>query len=254
MKNIKFTLLLASMSTLLFSQERNATKLIAYKTTSDSVFVGSDSKRNLSFGVRGSYIRGVIKSRLNAAAKLEDLYDGYPTNWLKDYVSTEIVSASNGKKVKASGMNNALTSEQKKILSSADLGAEVLINIRYKSKNSATDKSEIRSMSLSVTVVPDNEADFKGGKVQMKKYFSETVIDKISSDHFTSLNPSMIKFTVNEDGDIINARITMSTGDQEIDRLILESVNKMPKWIPAKNSDGMKVKQDFEFVISNDGC
>lgn len=254
MKKIKLTLLLFSLSTLLFSQDRSATNLVAYKASSDSVFVGSDRKQNLSYGVRGSYVRGVIKSKLNAATTLQEVSEGFPTNWLNDYVSTEIVSTSNGKKMKASGVNGTLTGEQKKILTSADLGAEVLINIRYKSKNSATDKTEIRSMSLSVTVVPDVEADFKGGHVQMKKYFKEMVVDKISSDLVTSLRQSMVKFTVNEDGDIINARLSMSTGDQDIDRLILESVNKMPKWIPAKNSGGVKVKQDFEFVMSNDGC
>ncbi|MBK6399923.1 MAG: energy transducer TonB [Bacteroidetes bacterium] len=253
MKNIKLTLLLLLVSTILFSQD-SVKHFVAYNSLSGNKVPGSDIKSNLSFGVRGAYKNPVTKAKLNSATKLDDICEGYPANWLNNYVSTEIVSTSNGKKVKASGLNGTLTSEQKKIVSSVDLGAEVLIDVKYKSQNSATDKTEIRTMSFSVTVVPDVEANFKGGKVQMKQYMKEKVIDNIPSHVTSSLRQAMVKFTVNEEGEIINARVSESTGDQDIDRLMLEGVNKMPKWIPAKNSSGEKVKQDFEFVMANEGC
>lgn len=88
----------------------------------------------------------------------------------------------------------------------------------------------------------------------MKQYMKEKVIDNIPSNITSSLRQAMVKFTVNEEGEIINARVSESTGDQDIDRLMLEGLNKMPKWIPAKNSSGEKVKQDFEFVMANEGA
>ena len=104
----------------------------------------------------------------------------------------------------------------------------MVVDVNYKSQSSAADKTEIRTMSFSVTVVPDVEANFKGGKVQMKQYMKEKVIDNIPSNITSSLRQAMVKFTVNEEGEIINARISESTGDQDIDRLMLEGVNKMP--------------------------
>ena len=32
------------------------------------------------------------------------------------------------------------------------------------------------------------------------------------------------------------------------DKLLLEVINGMPKWKPAENAKGVKVKQDFEFI------
>ena len=61
-------------------------------------------------------------------------------------------------------------------------------------------------------------------------------------------------FTVNEEGDVVDAKISKTSGDLLTDKLIVEGISKMPKWKPAKNSKGEKVKQDFIFNVGNGGC
>lgn len=254
MNTIKITILLVLLNSIAFSQDSAYTGPVSYKSGIENNTSEAEFKRQVSFGVRGAYGQPVTKPILIKAAKLNDVCKGYPTNWLKELVSAEIISTTNGKKVKSSSSSEILTAEQKKILASADLGAEVLLTVKYKTKNSANDKTEIRTMSFAVTIVPDVEASFKGGESQMKNYFKDAVINKIPSSVQADIKKSKVKFTVNEIGEIINARVSESTGDQETDRMMLDAVYKMPLWVPAHNSNGVKVKQDFEFYVLNEGC
>jgi len=48
-------------------------------------------------------------------------------------------------------------------------------------------------------------------------------------------------------------QLSKTSGDQKTDKLLLKAINKMPKWKPAENSDGIKVKQEFEFSVGNCG-
>ena len=34
----------------------------------------------------------------------------------------------------------------------------------------------------------------------------------------------------------------------------METINKMPKWKPAENANGLKMKQEFEFSVGIPGC
>ena len=59
MKNIKLTLLLLLVSTILFSQD-SVKHFVAYNSLSGNKVAGSDIKSNLSFGVRGAYKNPVM--------------------------------------------------------------------------------------------------------------------------------------------------------------------------------------------------
>jgi len=37
-------------------------------------------------------------------------------------------------------------------------------------------------------------------------------------------------------------------------KLILDETKKMPKWKPAKNSEGIKIKQEFSIPFGGGGC
>src|SRR6186997_3409548 len=79
------------------------------------------SSKDLSFWVHGKYDRPVYKEAMNKAKLVSDFVDGYPTNWIDEYVSVEIVATNNGKQMSAVSPNDNLTEEQKNILKSADL-------------------------------------------------------------------------------------------------------------------------------------
>ena len=100
-------------------------------------------------------------------------------------------------------------------------------------------------------MVPETEAQYLGGYQLLKQYLKENAIDKISETNAKQLQLATVRFTINEEGQIIDAQIFKTSEDEKIDKLLLEAINKMPKWKPAENFNGIKVKQKFEFSVGN---
>ena len=109
-------------------------------------------------------------------------------------------------------------------------------------------------MNYSATVIPETEAEYPGGNQQMTQYLKENAIDKIPEISSKQIQQTLVEFTVNEKGETANAKIIKTSGDSETDKLLIEAINKMPKWSPAKDSKGRKVKQEFEFSVGSSGC
>jgi TonB family protein len=215
-----------------------------------TVFLTSFSQ-DFTYEIHGKYERPV-KNEMFAEAKLvSDFIEGYPVNWIKDYVSVEISSTLDGIPVKATSTTEVLTFEQQNLLKRTGLGTALVISVVYKSKNAATDLIEIQQMKVSMTVVPDVEAEFIGGKELLNKYFKENGINNISEASLKQIQQGVINFTITEKGDVANAKITKTSGDLKTDKLLLKAIYKMPKWKPAEDENGKKVKQKFVFSVTN---
>jgi TonB family protein len=210
--------------------------------------------QDLRFEVRGKYLRPVKKEKLGEAKFIGDFISGYPKNWLSDYISVEILTTCNGKAMKAMSSNDVLSIEQKNILNAADYSTDIVININYRSKNAGTDKIENREMNILVAIIPELEAKYVGGYEQLAKYLRKNVINKISETTSKEFQHGVVGFTVNDQGDTVNAKVVETSGDLKTDKLLVDAINKMPKWKPAENSKGIKVKQEFEFSVGNSGC
>ena len=214
----------------------------------------AENPKQLYYDVHGAYKQPVNKEKLEAANFLRDFIPGYPTNWISNYVSVEMSTTTNGRVMKAKSADDRISPEQKNILQMTDLGTEIVVNVRHTSRNSVTDAIEECTMHLSMTVIPETEAQFAGGYQKMSRYLKDNIIDKIEGSLPKEFEQGKVKFTVNEAGDIVNAKISRSSGNLRTDKLILEEIQKMPRWKPAENSKGMKVKQEFEFRVGMDGC
>jgi TonB family protein len=210
--------------------------------------------QNLNYEVHGNYIHSVKKEILNKSNSIGDIIPYYPTGWIGGYISVEISATSDGKTVMAEGANDTLNDQQKDILTTAVLGTDIVINIKYKQKNWVNDKVQVNIINYTVTIVPDIEAEFPGGNELMTKYLKENAINKISETTSKELKQGIVRFTVNEEGTITDAKIFKTSGDLNTDKLLLEVINKMPKWRAAEDSNGIKVKQEFEFSVGNVGC
>jgi TonB family protein len=183
----------------------------------------------------------------------------YNYNKIVDYVSVVILALNNGKVVSSQSTGNQLTQEQKQILRTADIGADIDIKINFKFKNQADKgvglENKINEGNLTITVVPETEAEYPGGFAQLSDYFNKNVFNKISIESGADkiLNAS-VKFTINEDGRITNTKMSKSSTDPQIDKLILDQTSKMPKWNPARNSEGVKIKQEYSIPFGGPGC
>jgi TonB family protein len=211
--------------------------------------------QNLNFEVHGNYTHPIKVEKLQDARSMGDIIPYYPAGWIMSYVTVEMSAISDGNTLMATGTNDILTAEQIILLNSAEIGTEIVINIRYLSENSVNNESEERSLHYSTTVVPEIQAEYPSGYQHLAQYLKENAIDKISENESGKIELAVVRFTVNEEGQIDNAQISKTSGNPEIDKLLLGVINNMPKWRPAEDSNGMRVGQEFEFTVGNNsGC
>ena len=210
--------------------------------------------QELAYEVRGKYLRTVTKDVLEHSNLLSDIIAGYPVNWVKEYVSVDVLTEKDGKTEIAKGENQVLNTEQKSILNKADLESEVHINVRYLSINSVTERKENNEMVVKMTVVPDIQAEFEGGYENLKKYLKDNLIDRIIENTPPEFQKGKVVFIIDPNGKLVDAEILESSGDTNMDNFLLEVFRNMPNWKPAQNATGEKVKQRFEFSMGIGGC
>jgi len=194
------------------------------------------------------------EQKLEKAHTLSDVIDGYPVSWIAGYISAGISIITGDQVVQAMGINDTLTTAQKELLKSAELGDEIIIDVAYTSKNFITQGVDMHTLHYTATLVPEHEAEFPGGLELMTAYLKENAMRKIPDSTFKEFQQVIIRFTIDEHGEIANARFAATSGDPKTDELLLNAINRMPKWRPAVNADGVKVKQEFEFSVGGGGC
>lgn len=210
--------------------------------------------QDLVYEVRGKYLRTVTKDVLERSNLLSDIIAGYPVNWVKEYVSVDVLTEKDGKTEIAKGENQVLNKEQKSILKKADLESEVHINVHYISINSVTERKENNEMVVKMTVVPDIQAEFEGGYENLKKYLKDNLIDRIAENTPPEFQKGKVVFKIDPNGKLVEEEILESSGDTNMDNFLLEVFRNMPNWKPAQNATGKKVKQRFEFNMGIGGC
>lgn len=193
------------------------------------------------------------KDNLSEVQTIGDLNTMYKPSWVKEYISVEVTSIVNGKERKAIGKNETFNAEQKQLMEMTDEGKDISIKIKYLPNNTLS-HNDIKEINFVVDVDPKSDAQFSGGQEKLKQYLKKHVIEKISAEHFLALNQwnlAAIKFTVDEEGQIINPDLVWTSKDESIDALLMETIQNMPKWKPAEYANGLKVKQEFAFTVGN---
>ncbi len=216
----------------------------------------------LTYQVYGKNERPVTREKLTHAKTVGDIIDYYPTNWIEKYESVEISSFIDGKEYKAVSNNQLLSAEQKSLLQSVDIANDLNITVKYKAKNDVSGNIEVNQMHVTMTVIPEKEAEFKGGYDEMIQYIKENSNVNTSGISPGLLQKSFIQFTVTENGKIADVDLKKTSGYPEIDKKMFELIQDMPQWTPAENSKGEKVNQNFEFTLNfkpafgqqGDGC
>ena len=239
MKKFIFILLIVLFSVNLgFSQDYNPTA----------------NTNNISYDLNPLYSHAIKKDKLVNVKTIGDIIPQYPYNWIHSYVSVEFSMTCAGKLIKVVGTNDKLNTDLQKMLPLVDLGSEIVINVYYKTKNPVTNILEDSKMNFVATLIPDVEAEFLGGKDELIKLIKQDIAYRIPESTLKKLKTTSIKFTINENGDVTNAIISRTSSDLKIDKLLLDVINKIPKWKPAQNINGTKVRQDFRFGLGVPGC
>ncbi|MCW3072443.1 MAG: hypothetical protein JWO44_2333 [Bacteroidetes bacterium] len=203
----------------------------------------------------------IIDSEWKYYASLDKDYIRVRENYeeVMHYVSIDISTICNGKVMTSQSADEKLTAAQKNILNAADPGTDIKIKIRFRYKRWTNDDagggSMVREGEYAVAVVPDTEAEYPGGFKQLTEYLTKSVIDKIPGKNpYGKIRQVIVKFSINEEGQVVDAKLSRNSSDPKTDKLLLDAINNMPKWKPAKNSKGVRVRQEFSIPFGGEGC
>jgi TonB family protein len=188
---------------------------------------------------------------LKEAKTLKDINAKYRPSWVASYLAVEVASTCGAVVKKAVSTNDLLTQAQMDILRMADQGCRIDVEVDYIPKNTLKDNPP-RKLNFSLRVVPIFEAKYPGGYPQLKAYLKENIIAKVSGTAGAPIELAKVSFRINEDGRVSEAQIVKTSEAVATDKLILEAICNMPKWSPAKNSQGVAIAQEFEFTMGSD--
>ena len=79
----------------------------------------------------------------------------------------------------------------------------------------------------------------------------ENAIDKIPNGVFEGYDLAIVKFSVDEEGRVVDAHIFWPFKEEKIDALLLETICNMPSWKPAEFANGTTVQQEFVLTVGN---
>lgn len=190
------------------------------------------------------------KEKLKEAQSLADLHRFYKSSWVKEYISVEVAASYNGEIQKIMGENDILTPKQKDLMNKADVGTEIAIKMLYMPDNTLT-HNDIKVFDFKFMVNPEHGATYASGQQPLNQYLKDNVMAKIPDGIFQGYDLAIVKFTINEEGEVTEPHIFWTSKDEKIDELLVETVSKMPCWKPAEYANGVKVKQEFALMVGN---
>lgn len=239
-----------------FSYKNSIAKVDELVIKMDSSKVNKVSQKpDLFYAVGGAYSRSIRKSELQNSKTLSDFIEGYPANWISAYISVEVSGKNNGVKTSLWSKSDVLSGEQIKMLTDLDIGTEVVVKVKYNTKNIITNALEESEMNVSLTIIPEVEAEYIGGYENMIAYLKESSSGKIAMIGDNGVQPSVLGFSIDKNGKADDIKLIKKSGNIEIDNLLIELIKNMPKWNPAKNLRGESVSQQFNFRVGKvDGC
>ena len=207
--------------------------------------------QELQFAVQRQYNQlSHTRSALAAANTLEDLDPMYKSSWVKEFISVELSTIQKGESTITTSSSDVLTQEQKEKILAADVGTQISILLHYIPDNSLS-HNEVQEHDFTFVMEPDKQASYEGGTKPLEQYIMEKVIDKVPAGTFDTWDVAAVKFTINEDGEVVAAEIMETFYDNKIDGLLLEAIRTMPCWKPAEYANGQLVAQDFVLAVGN---
>jgi len=141
------------------------------------------------------------------------------------------------------------------LLQNVDYSRELLITAMAEQLNPETNVFEEDTILRYMSVVPEVEAQYKGGIDAVVSYLKESSKEQTALMEKDKLQPAKFYFTVGTNGEIINVHQTWTSGYDSVDKDMMEIIRNMPRlWTPAQNSSGENVEQVFVFFFGVIGC
>lgn len=192
----------------------------------------------------------VTEKRIREVTTLDDMHHRYTSEWIDEYISTEIIYTFKGEVKKAKGANEELTKEQKSLLENAEVGSTIEVVVDYLPKNNLKNNSP-KKMDLEVKIIPETIPSFKGGEESFSKYIESNFISKLDTSELNKLQFSVVQLVITNEGKSDDVYLEEGTGNMELDAKLSEVLCSMPEWNPATKTNGETVDYALKFYITN---
>jgi len=205
----------------------------------------------------GSRFNVIKKGDLDKATSFSDFIGEAHVNRIVSYKSLSVIILDGDKQTdkKETGNDGTLTAAQVKLLQSLAYSTNLLIRADYREKNIETGQIEDSYWTPYLTIVPETQAVYAGGKKGLITYLKENSKKNIVIVQEDKLRPANLFFTVTKKGVIENVKLDGTSGYPSIDKTMIELIKTLPEaWEPARNSNGELVNQELVFSFGNRGC
>ncbi|NNL31707.1 MAG: energy transducer TonB [Flavobacteriaceae bacterium] len=145
---------------------------------------------------------------------------------------------------------------QLELLQSLGYSANLLIWAEYQIYANVT-SGELKEEHWTpyITIVPEKQAEYTDGKEALMIFLRESSKESRRDVDPNDFRPAKLYFTVTKNGTIENVSLDRSSNFPEVDAKMIELISKTPgQWIPAENSKGEKVDQEFVVSFGLLGC
>jgi TonB family protein len=207
--------------------------------------------QSTGYGIK-EYDRPIKKELTSEVKEICDINPNFPATWVKEYISVEVSVMCDGEILKAEGVNENFTEEQKRIIKMGETGTDIVVVVKYYPDNNLA--QEAKEIDFAYTIVPDIDAVYESGEEVMQQYFKENAVDRIFEATDKDVHKIIVSFDISESGDVINPLVSQRSHSSDVDEIVLSAVKNMSKWIPARNADGTIVDQSREFIITREMC
>jgi len=153
------------------------------------------------------------------------------------------------------GEGEKLSKEQLKMMKSMEYSSHFLLRAELKTDDKRMIAREENVYRPHMTVVPEKQAMYEGGKDGLLDYIRQENEKNIYNLDESKLQPAKLSFTVTKNGTIKNTELDRTSGYSNIDEAMLRLINNLPgKWQPAENAKGEKVDQVLVISFGMVGC
>ncbi len=186
-------------------------------------------------------------------------HDNFSEIWvvnLKDYPDWTLDVAAIAPEYKVASPTEEFTAEQLALVADAEYSDHLRFSARFNStKVSTGEVEEYVLVSQSVCLVPEVQADYKGGLDALASYLKMASKDHVKEVTRDQVGRGRIFFTVSAKGTITNVKLIETSNYPNVDQAMIKIVQDIPKkWKPAQDETGKKVDQEFVFTFGQAGC
>ena len=156
---------------------------------------------------------------------------------------------------KVQGSTLEFNDAQMKLLRSAPYSADILIRMDYLERSHFNDGPQNNYTTPHLTIVPEKQAKFEGGRDGLVAYLRIKSRDAITMAEEDKLKPGKVRFTISKKGKVKDVILISSSGYDSIDERMVGLITDLPgKWKPAENLKGQKVDEQLVFSFGLIGC